>query len=329
MAEALAAPHIDAVITWVDGSDPAHLAKRDAVRAGAHPAPSATAPTRFAHSGELRFCIASLLKNAPWIRRIHILTDARTPPDIAHFINAGLCDSDRLRVVDHTTLFAGHEDALPTFNSRSIETMLWRCPDLAPVALYLNDDFFLTAPLKPAHIVDDAGRLRLEGHLRPTRWPLAKAALRSLTARATRRAPRPGHIAAQARAAAIAGTGHFLQTAHRPAPFHPATLRDWCAANPDALAHQIGHRFRDAAQFLPLNLANQLDLTAGRAVTATPRPVAYLRPGRSEADPTVLDTIANGRAPYACIQSLDSMAPQSRAAIIACLTDTFRETLPG
>jgi len=56
----------------------------------------------------------------------------------------------KIRIVDHRAIFAGYEDALPTFNSLSIETMLWRIPGLADHFLYFNDDVFLTAPVTPS-----------------------------------------------------------------------------------------------------------------------------------------------------------------------------------
>ena len=144
---------VDAVITWVDGADPVHRAKRERhlalaqadvvaqARAPLHD--NGTNPHRWLCSDELNYCVRSIANNAPWVRRIWIVTDAQTPeimqlpPEIAA----------KISIVDHSEIFAGYDDALPTFNSLSIETMLWRIPGLAEHFLYFNDDVFLTAPV--------------------------------------------------------------------------------------------------------------------------------------------------------------------------------------
>jgi hypothetical protein len=144
---------VDAVITWVDGADPVHRAKRERhlalaqadvvaqARAPLHD--NGTNPHRWLCGDELNYCVRSIANNAPWVRRIWIVTDAQTPeimqlpPEIAA----------KISIVDHSEIFAGYDDALPTFNSLSIETMLWRIPGLAEHFLYFNDDVFLTAPV--------------------------------------------------------------------------------------------------------------------------------------------------------------------------------------
>ena len=52
---------IDAVITWVDGNDPAHRARRAVFQADTDL--SAARDTRFADNGEIYRAIASLLKS--------------------------------------------------------------------------------------------------------------------------------------------------------------------------------------------------------------------------------------------------------------------------
>ncbi|MFE7561606.1 stealth family protein [Kitasatospora sp. NPDC057500] len=146
---------IDAVITWVDDSDPAWQERRAAARARlAHTAApiaeedgvaesgiAGDADQRFRNRDELRYCLRALAANAPWIRRIHLVTDDQTPHwlDTAH---------PGLTVVPHRELFAG-TDAGPVFNSHAIETRLHLVPDLAEHFLYLNDDVFLGRPLVP------------------------------------------------------------------------------------------------------------------------------------------------------------------------------------
>ena len=71
---------VDAVITWVDGADPAHRQKLDAWLAqSGMPRPATAEPTRFNDAGEIDWCIRSILRFAPWFRRIHVVVDAQTP----------------------------------------------------------------------------------------------------------------------------------------------------------------------------------------------------------------------------------------------------------
>ncbi|WP_372918926.1 Stealth CR1 domain-containing protein [Sandarakinorhabdus sp.] len=134
---------IDAVITWVNGDDPAHITKRLAHQPQAPRNANAINPHRWACNDELGYCLRSIANHAPWIGRIWIITDAQSP-DLSG-LPADLLA--RITIVDHLTLFAGFEAALPTFNSLAIETLLWRVPGLAEHFVYFNDDVFLTGPL--------------------------------------------------------------------------------------------------------------------------------------------------------------------------------------
>jgi hypothetical protein len=147
---------IDAVIAWVDGNDPEHIRKRrnfihtegDNYR---REVPTGRDTTRFTDNGELEYCIRSIRAFAPWIRTIHLVTDNQIPkfltPDLRRELN--------VHVVDHRQIFAGFKYALPTFNSRTIETALWRIPNLADHYIYFNDDFILTGDVSPSDFFDE------------------------------------------------------------------------------------------------------------------------------------------------------------------------------
>ncbi|RYZ81019.1 MAG: capsular biosynthesis protein, partial [Moraxellaceae bacterium] len=155
---------IDAVITWVDGQDPAHQAKLDAYTISlGGTRPRTASPTRFHNSGEINYCIKSLLRFAPWLRNIYIVTDNQTP-EIVYKLH-GSRFSSRIKVIDHRDIFVGYESALPTFNTRSITTMLWRIPGLSENFLYLNDDFLLIRPCSPENFFYD-NKIILRGEWR-------------------------------------------------------------------------------------------------------------------------------------------------------------------
>jgi hypothetical protein len=123
---------VDAVYTWVDGSDPAFQA---AFRRHVSAASAERKLWHYRSSGELRFSLRSLLRFAPWVRRIHILTNGQAPSWLD-------CSHPQIRLVTHAEVFPDPE-CLPTFNSNAIEMCLHRIPGLSQLFLYFNDDVFL------------------------------------------------------------------------------------------------------------------------------------------------------------------------------------------
>ena len=101
---------VDAVITWVDGADPALARKRNAYLSDAitplHD--NGINPHRWVCSDELNFCLRSIANNAPWVRRVWIVTDNQMP-DIAPLPGDF---ASKIAVVDHAVIFADHADAL-------------------------------------------------------------------------------------------------------------------------------------------------------------------------------------------------------------------------
>ena len=146
---------IDAVISWVDGLDPAHLQKRQ-IFMGSAPHlfhENATNPHRWACNGEIYLCLASLEHNAPWLRKIWIIVDEQSP-DLSR-LSAAL--RAKVHLVDHSDIFANHGAALPTFNSLAIETFMWNIKDLSDRFIYFNDDVFLTAPCQKSDFFSPSG----------------------------------------------------------------------------------------------------------------------------------------------------------------------------
>lgn len=261
---------IDAVITWVDGSDAQHAAKRAHAmgKSGLTLHPNGTNPHRWGSSNELHYCLKSLANHAPWLRHIWIVTDNQTP-DLSS-MPAWL--ADRIRIIDHMQVFEGFTQYLPTFNSLSIETVLWRIPGLAERFLYFNDDVFLTAPLSQNDVfAGDVPVLR-------GKW----ADYSALYA-----APETWHDPAL--------FNHFTQiNAARLAGFTPARL--WTGAhvvhpmNRTIMAQlfeqfeaecvaNLSHPFRDLSQFQPMALHNHICIRNGHHITPDKMDYLHLRSG--------------------------------------------------
>lgn len=134
---------IDVVYTWVNHQDP----KWRELYAGAvgneasAQDDDATSFDRFLSRDELRYSIRSIALHAPWVRRIHIVSNCAPPAwlDLSH---------PKIRWVDHSQIFDA--ECLPTFSSHAIEARLQHVPDLAEHFLYFNDDFLLARNASPS-----------------------------------------------------------------------------------------------------------------------------------------------------------------------------------
>ena len=151
MTTGKAAPHdpIDAVYTWVDGSDPEFQEQLRQCRAAPGAAGIGALDGRFRDHGELRFSLRSLERYAPWIRKVHLVTNGQAPAwiDRSH---------PRLALVRHQDLFRDRS-VLPVFNPRAIEWQLFRIPGISPRFLYFDDDCFLGRRIAPGDFLTPKG----------------------------------------------------------------------------------------------------------------------------------------------------------------------------
>lgn len=137
-------PAIDAVYTWVDHRDPGWQELWQQEFPG-----EKLDLDRYAANDELRFSMRSLNKFAPWLRKIHIVSNCERPQWLAHH--------EKIHWVAHQDIFPDPSN-LPTFNSHSIESCLHRVPGLSEKFIYMNDDFMLNQPCLPRDFFDEVGR---------------------------------------------------------------------------------------------------------------------------------------------------------------------------
>ncbi|MEO8001692.1 MAG: stealth family protein [Arenimonas sp.] len=315
---------VDAVITWVDGNDPAYQNKlKEYLRESGNGSKAAAKPTRFNDCGELEYCIASLLRFAPWLRTIYIVSDQQTPPFMAELKESAY--ADRVRLIDHREIFTGFEQYLPTFSNRSIECMLWRIPGLAERFIYLNDDFQLIQPVS----VDDFFRedsIVLRGKWYPAhekRWSsrLKLAVAKFLPGGKNLIAnTRPGNHAAQFLSARLAGFKEkYFQAPHLPHPMRKSMLSQFFSEHADLHKHNAGFRLRSNEQFLSTSLAAHLALARNLAVIDNRLKTLRLSP--SSQSPSTLrkqfrKTDTKTEFTFSCVQSLDKAAITERGLII-------------
>ncbi|WP_412852329.1 stealth family protein [Ectothiorhodospira shaposhnikovii] len=312
---------VDAVITWVDGADPAHRAKREwwlAEMEGheAQPHPG-TANTRWDSRFELYYCIRLIRRNAPWIRRIFLVTDDQCPKwlteDEARHYNVVL--------VDHKTIFAGHEQVLPTFNSTTIETMLHRIPGLSERYLYFNDDIFLLRPIREQDYFDDNGA-RWRGRFQE-RYTVKK--LLQLLRWITNTPKRDGYVGVRGEQS-ILGRKRMFMLAHAPYPFVLDFTRDMIEHD-DRIERNIVHRFRCREVFFPAALVANAGFLQDRA-TKGPNDWEYIHAHHGEDE--ILQRIElcrrNERVKSLCVQSLDMMPVPLQKQIETLLRECLQES---
>ena len=126
---------IDAVITWVDGSEPNYKLKLEENLKN-----KKIINRQYLQANEIHFCVASIIKFAPFVRKIFIVTDNQKPNlnEVRHFVSL-----NKVEIIDHKEIFRDNMDFLPTFNIRSIDALLFKIKNLSNKFIYFNDDMFL------------------------------------------------------------------------------------------------------------------------------------------------------------------------------------------
>lgn len=318
---------IDVVITWVDGNDPIIINKRNKYlgnlqNPSKHPGAK---PTRFASNNEIEYCLLSIFRFAPFIRNVFIVTDEQKPSifdDIkTYFPERQGC----IRIVPHKEIFRGYEQYLPTFNSTSIESMIWRIKGLSENFVYFNDDVILINDVKPEDWVKN-GRPVLRG-----KWkflPLKKLFnqyIRLLTNRLIfgnkDYHPKLSFYLRQWQAAVILGYKfRYFFHCHTPYVLNRVTLEKFYQENEHLLKKNLMYRFRSDQQFISISLANHLEIKNGNKQYAELNH-GYFHPYYSAKRITkkITRCDSNTEIKSICVQSYDMLKPEVQNQITAWL----------
>lgn len=249
---------VDAVITWVDGYDKAHQQKlKNYLTKKGISRPEAASPTRYNQCGEIDYCVRSLLYFAPWIRTIYIVTDNQVPEIFKRL--KGTSFEGRVKLVDHRDIFFDFEHHLPTFNSLTIESVLWRIPGLAKKFIYLNDDCSIIRPMRHEDFFcDDKIVVRGEWKTQSAqKWENRLKNLLGLNSKPIINE----HRTVQENSAKLAGVEkQFFHLPHAPAPLKKDTLESFFLSYPELLSQNIQYPIRDLRQFWPISLAMHLEI---------------------------------------------------------------------
>jgi hypothetical protein len=323
---------IDAVITWVDGNDPKHRIKLEKTLGGkARKQIPGAELTRFGNVNELKYSLLSIFTFAPFVRKIFIVTDDQDPvvdPYINKFFPERLKD---IRIVDHKEIFRGYENFLPTFNSRSIESLIWRIEGLADNFIYFNDDVFLVKKTRPEDwFIDNMPVMRgkwLAAPLFRNIWNRLRKGVHKSILNIEDFQPKPSFHVGQWNAAALLGfQWRYFFSSHTPHTMNRKTVEDFFLKNPDILEKQISYKFRHNEQFNYASLTYHLEVLGGNQNFAKPA-FAFLHPyGRNEGyiDKKLRKCEENPQLIFMNIQSLELCERKDQEKIIGWMEKNLR-----
>lgn len=271
---------IDAVITWVDGNDERHKAKRMKYgNTAMFQAEDIAGNTRYASVGEIFYCIASLNKFAPWLNKIYIVTDEQDPK-VTEFIKKHFPQRQiPIEIVDHKTIFKGYEEYLPTFNSIAIESMTWRIPGLSEHYIEFNDDFFLSAPTVPEDFFTPDNRVVCYGK----RGCLFLVRMTRIIKRRKNGEKKVTFKELMLNAASQLGNKFlFIKIYHTPRALLKSVYEKFFAEHQEELIKNISYRFRHYKQYIPQEIQALQLYNEGRCILREAHGnLLYLKPKES------------------------------------------------
>lgn len=318
---------IDAVITWVDGEDPIHQAKRAQflTKKKENKFKDVAGATRYNQVGEIFYCIASILRFAPWINKIYIVTDAQDPKvdDFVkkHFPNNNI----PIEIVDHKVIFKDYEEYLPTFNSLSITSMLWRIPNLSEHFILFNDDVILQKEVQiEDFFVNGKSVLYGESWL-PTLAAEATIAFQTFIRKLSGRKALLSFKKFMLNAAYLTKQKKFIRLRHTPHPFQKSIFQNYYAAKPEHLINNIKYRFRNKEQYSSAELHHLLATKQGRVILPLRKNKdVIVSPFKYDLDGIKKELQQIKRNPnylYFCANSLDQASPEVIKEVISWMNE--------
>jgi Stealth protein CR2, conserved region 2/Stealth protein CR1, conserved region 1 len=307
---------IDAVITWVDGSDPKHAKKlEDYLQSIGGARPKSASKTRFHNAGELDYCVSSIIKFAPWIRTIFIVTDDQQPPLMQTI--KGTEFEARIKIIDHTTIFQGYESALPSFNSMAISSLLWKIPDLAEKFLFLNDDFVFISPTTPEDFFrGDKVVLRGKWQSQPTaQWwnPIVRWLKKD------KKNSRISFWGLQQNCAHLVGFDQqYFRLPHVPHAWTKTAWQTLATEYQTAVEKNIHAHLRKLDLFVPESLSAHFHLKSDAALIDNSRTNVQLKPTEQSLWRIKLKLYLADRSEkyiVSCVQSIESASPEKQKLI--------------
>lgn len=249
---------IDAVITWVDGTDKFHQQKMLPFLDDKKITLSKGFKSRYGQVEEVKFVVNSIIKYAPFIQNIYIVTDNQTPNFIKHKKNNLY---KNVFIINHESIFKDDSSVLPVFNSRSIETKLYDIPNLSENFIYFNDDLFLIREAKISDFFIENNPVIRGKWLDFNENIFYKRLFNS-----EKKKKKAGHKKAQELSAKMLGFKKYFKFHHTPFALRKSTFINFFTKNKEVELLNIKHKFRQPTQFIAQGLANHLEIKNKTAI---------------------------------------------------------------
>lgn len=184
LIKGVVSPHnfsLDAVITYVNGSDPyfaAELRNAEMTRLNETKLPFSASSNRFSDNSDLLFLLRSLEKFGDIFRYIWLVVAFET--QIPQWLNIS---HPKLKLVYHSDIWYD-KSHLPVFNSLAVEANLHHIPNLSDIFVYFNDDLAVTKLLSLEDFIFNGNDRRIvirpDFQLKiPPRWAMVFSAKKS------------------------------------------------------------------------------------------------------------------------------------------------------
>ncbi len=140
---------LDLVYLWCDDADTEWSELRKKYMPKEKLDKQITCKGRFVQNDELKYSLRSVEKYMPWVKNIYIVSNCKMP----QWLNV---NHPKIKIIKESFLLGKYA---PVFNSNAIETFLADIDGLSENFIYMNDDNLLAAPVKPADLIDNNGKI--------------------------------------------------------------------------------------------------------------------------------------------------------------------------
>ena len=296
---------IDIVLPWVDGDDPKHIKHRNmfCTDYGETLREDVGGNSRFQSLGEIRHCVESINMFAPFIRKIFIVTDNQDPQLEDHIREKFPHGHIPMEIVDHRIIFKGFEEYLPVFNSRAIEAMIWRIPELSEHFILMNDDFMFVNHVSPEDFFRN-GKTVCYAKRKLILWSKLIGLFRKKSKGHKRISFKESMINA---ALIMKRNNSYLYLGHTPRALKKSFYEDFFSQREDVMKRNISFRFRDGRQYNSQELFYISEDRKGQClITPFTKKLLYIMPKRGGRyiDRKLAKMDRNKSALFCCINTI-------------------------
>lgn len=320
---------IDALITWVDGNDENHQKKMLPFLSNKNSINDKKFKTRFQQVNEIEFAVKSIIKFAPFIQNIFIITDEQVPNFLTNYNKNKKSNYPNIIIVDHKEIFEDHLDLLPVFNSISIESLLHKVPNLSEHFIYFNDDFLLINKTKVIDFfIDGLPVIRGKWTLYDDKNMVKIFYNKFLTLIGkTKKTKKFGYKRVQQNSAKLIGfKGKYLRIDHTPMPMRKSVIEQFYKSHPNLEYENVKYRFRNVKQHLIQSLVSHIEIKNNKNIIIKKFQLLFLNSYKYPLfwyKKRINKAHNRGNIIFLCLQSLDKSPKNISSFIFKWLNKIF------